>query len=204
MSLVCLVLLEWLAFRLFPVGFQNVGLSQQQEVLTSFPELLLKGNAKSIRNHQRLLSPWRLSIQLENHTLKSESSVCVLQLKCEHALYYSYYWTCIIHVPTSLNMESSIWTMVWEKGRWKYWATEVLETVIWLTSCWSWRSCFLVAAAVRLQGQASATPGHRQAPNTASCKGWTYGYLASTVTTKLQFQTQCADRSDGSKVCPHL
>lgn len=46
-----------------------------------------------------------------------------------------------------------------------------------------------MAAAVWLQGQASATPAHRQAPNTASCKGRTYGDLAITITTKLQFQT---------------
>lgn len=38
------------------------------------------------------------------------------------------------------------------------------------TSCCSWMSCFLLAAAVRLHGQASETPGHRQAPKTAIWK----------------------------------
>lgn len=58
-----------LAFTLAVMGFQDVGLSKQQEVLTSFPQLLFKGDAKSICDHQCFLSPWTLSIHLENtHT----------------------------------------------------------------------------------------------------------------------------------------
>lgn len=58
----------WLVVRLARMGFEDVGFSHQQKAFTSFPQLLFKGNAKRIRNHQCLLSPWTLSIQLENTT----------------------------------------------------------------------------------------------------------------------------------------
>lgn len=61
-----------------------------------------------------------------------------------------------------------------------------------------------MAAAVRLQGQASAAPEHRQAPNAASCKGGSCGDLTSTAAATAQLQAHESPLSPPERcsLCP--